>query len=323
MNLLSFPASETRAVAPPVSPPIGSALVRTLLAGEFAVTAEIVPPLSSDPASLIATARPLLGLVDGLNVTDGAGARSHLSSLVAAGLLAREGHEPVLQFTTRDRNRIALQSDILGAGALGIYNILVLGGDDPNAGDQPDAKPVFDLDTGELIAMVRAMGDPGKLPSGRDIETPPKLFIGAADTPIDPPADWTPDRLASKADAGAQFVQTQFCYDIDILRRYLARLTDAGLTDRLFILLGTGPLASARSARWMVKNLWGVIIPDAVIARLEDARDEKAEGHKICVEYIEQVREIDGVAGVHVMAINQDEAIPDILVSAQAGPAYR
>lgn len=323
MNLLSFPASETRAVAPPVSPPIGSALVRTLLAGEFAVTAEIVPPLSSDPASLIATARPLLGLVDGLNVTDGAGARSHLSSLVAAGLLAREGHEPVLQFTTRDRNRIALQSDILGAGALGIYNILVLGGDDPNAGDQPDAKPVFDLDTGELIAMVRAMGDPGKLPSGRDIETPPKLFIGAADTPIDPPADWTPDRLASKADAGAQFVQTQFCYDIDILRRYLARLTDAGLTDRLFILLGTGPLASARSARWMVKNLWGVIIPDAVIARLEDARDEKAEGHKICVEYIEQVREIDGVAGVHVMAINQDEAIPDILVAAQAGPAYR
>ena len=323
MNLLSFPASETRAVAPPVSPPIGSALVRTLLAGEFAVTAEIVPPLSSDPASLIAKARPLLGLVDGLNVTDGAGARSHLSGLVASGLLAREGHEPVLQFTTRDRNRIALQSDILGAGALGIHNILVLTGDDPSAGDQPDAKPVFDLDTGELIAMIRAMGDPGKLPSGRDIEAPPKLFIGAADTPIDPPADWTPDRLASKADAGAQFVQTQFCYDIDILRRYLARLTHAGLTDRLFILLGTGPIASARSARWMVKNLWGVIIPDAVIARLEDARDEKAEGHKICVEYIEQVREIDGVAGVHVMAINQDEAIPDILVAAQVGPAYR
>ena len=311
------------AAAPPVSPPIGSALVRTLLAGEFAVSAEIVPPLSSDPASLIAKARPLLGMVDGLNVTDGAGARSHLSSLVAAGLLAREGHEPVLQFTTRDRNRIALQSDVLGAGALGIHNILVLGGDDPKAGDQPDAKPVFDLDTGELIAMIREMGDPGKLPSGREIDAPPKLFIGAADTPIDPPADWTPDRLASKADAGAQFVQTQFCYDIDIVRRYMARLGEAGLTDRLFILLGTGPVASARSARWMVKNLWGVIIPEAMIDRLEGARDEKAEGHKICVEFIEQVREIDGVAGVHVMAINQDEAIPNILAAAQAGPAYR
>lgn len=309
--------------SPPVSPPIGSALVRTLLAGDFAVTAEIVPPLSGDAAALITKAQPLLGLVDGLNVTDGAGARSHLSSLVAAGLLVREGHEPVLQFTTRDRNRIALQSDILGTSALGIQNILVLGGDDPKAGDQPDAKPVFDLDTGELIAMVREMGDPGKLPSGREIENPPKLFIGAADTPIDPPADWAPDRLSSKADAGAQFVQTQFCYDIDIVRRYMARLSDAGLTDRLFILLGTGPIGSARSARWMVKNLWGVIIPDAIIERIEGARDEKAEGHKICIEYIEQVREIAGVAGVHVMAINQDEAIPDILAAAQAGPAYR
>jgi len=313
----------TPTVTRPISPPVGSALVRTLLAGEFAVTAEIVPPLSSDPAALTGKARPLRGIIDGLNVTDGAGARSHMSSLVAAGLLVRDGHEPVLQFTTRDRNRIALQSDVLGAGALGIHNILVLGGDDPKAGDQPDAKPVFDLDTGALIAMIREMGEPGRLPSGREIDTPPKLFIGAADTPIDPPADWAPDRLASKADAGAQFVQTQFCYDIGIVRRYIARLGEAGLTDRLFILMGTGPIASAKSARWMVKNLWGVIIPDAVIDRLGGARDQKAEGHKICVEFIEQMKEIDGVAGVHVMAINQDEAIPDILAAAQVGPAHR
>jgi len=323
MNLLSFPASGTNVVAPPISPPVSSVLVRTLLGGEFAVTAEIVPPLSSNPDALLDKARPLLGLVDGLNVTDGAGARSHLSSLVAAGFLVRDGHEPVLQFTTRDRNRLALQSDILGAGALGIRNILILGGDDPKAGDQPDAKPVFDLDSGDFIAMVREMGDPGRLPSGREIDTPPKLFIGAADTPIDPPADWTPDRLAAKADAGAQFVQTQFCYDIDIVRRYMARLGEAGLTDRLFILLGTGPIASAKSARWMVKNLWGVIIPDTVIERLEGAADQKAEGRRICAEYIEQVREIDGVAGVHVMAINQDEAIPEILAAARAGPAHR
>lgn len=306
-----------------ISPPIVSSLVRALLAGEFAVTAEIVPPLSSDPASLIAKARPLRGLVDALNVTDGAGARSHLSSLVAAGLLVQEGHEPILQFTTRDRNRLALQSDVLGAGALGIHNILVLGGDDPKAGDQPDAKPVFDLDSGALIAMIREMGEPGRLPSGREIEAPPKLFIGAADTPIDPPAGWLPDRLASKADAGAQFVQTQFCYDIGIVRRYIARLSDAGLTDRMFILLGIGPIASARSARWMVENLWGVIIPDAVIDRLEGAADEKAEGRKICIEFIEQVKEIGGVAGVHVMAINQDEAIAEILAAAQIGPAHR
>ncbi|NQV79826.1 MAG: methylenetetrahydrofolate reductase, partial [Alphaproteobacteria bacterium] len=161
----------TPTVTRPISPPVGSALVRTLLAGEFAVTAEIVPPLSSDPAALTGKARPLRGIIDGLNVTDGAGARSHMSSLVAAGLLVRDGHEPVLQFTTRDRNRIALQSDVLGAGALGIHNILVLGGDDPKAGDQPDAKPVFDLDTGALIAMIREMGEPGRLPSGREIDT--------------------------------------------------------------------------------------------------------------------------------------------------------
>ena len=323
MNLLSFPASGTSAVVPPISPPISSALVRTLLAGEFAATAEIVPPLSSDPETLLAKARPLRSLVDGLNVTDGAGARSHLSSLVAAGLLVQDGHEPVLQFTTRDRNRLALQCDVLGAAALGVRNILVLGGDDPKAGDQPDTKPVFDLETDALIAMIRDMGEPGILPTGRAIEVPPKLFIGAADTPIDPPADWSPDRLALKADAGAQFVQTQFCYDVDIVRRYLARLAEAGLTDRLFILLGTGPIASARSARWMVKNLWGVIIPDAIIERLEGAADQRAEGRKICAEYIEQVGEIDGVAGVHIMAINQDEAIPEILAAAQIGPAHR
>lgn len=300
-----------------------SGLVRALLADAFAVTAEIVPPLSSDPEALLTKARPLQDVVDAVNVTDGAGARSHMSSLVAAGLMAREGIEPVLQFTCRDRNRIALQSDVLGAGALGIHNILVLGGDDPKAGDQPDAKPVFDLDTRALIAMMHEMSEDGRILSGREIATPPRLFLGAADTPIDPPPDWTPDRLADKADAGARFVQTQFCYDIDIIRRYIARLGEAGLTNRLFILLGTGPIASARSALWMRENLWGVIIPDSMIERLEGAQDEKAEGRRICVEFIERVREIDGVAGVHVMAIRQDEAIPGILADAKAGPAYR
>ncbi len=300
-----------------------SALVRALLGGEFAVTAEIVPPLSSDPAALLDKATPLKGVVDAVNVTDGAGARSHMSSLVAAGLLAREGIEPVLQVTCRDRNRIALQSDVLGAGALGIHNILVLGGDDPKAGDQPDAKPVFDLDTTALIAMMREISEDGTILGGRRIDTPPRLFLGAADSPFDPPPDWKPDRLAEKAAAGARFVQTQFCYDIEIVRRYIDRLGAAGLTQRLFILLGTGPIASARSALWMRENLWGVIIPDAMIERLENASDEKEEGRKICVEFIEQARAIDGVSGVHVMAIRQDEAIPGILADAGAGPAHR
>lgn len=300
-----------------------SALVRALLNGDFAVTAEIVPPLSGSAKGLLDKARPLKGVVDAVNVTDGAGARSHMSSLVAAGLMAREGIEPVLQFTCRDRNRIALQSDVLGAGALGIHNILVLGGDDPKAGDQPDAKPVFDLGTVELIAMMREMSEDAVTMSGRKIDTPPRLFLGAADSPFDPPPDWQPDRLAEKADAGARFVQTQFCYDVEVVRRYIGRLAETGLTDRLFILLGTGPIASAKSARWMRENLWGVIIPDALIERLENADDEKAEGRRICVEFIEQVREIDGVAGVHVMAIRQDEAIPGILADAKAGPAHR
>jgi len=307
----------------PLPLPDSSALARALLAREFAVTAEIVPPLSTNPATLIDKAMPLKGLVDAVNVTDGAGARSHMSSVVAAGLLAREGIEPVLQFTCRDRNRIALQSDVLGAAALGVHNVLVLGGDDPKAGDQPDAKPVFDLDTMSLLSMMRQMSEDGTIPGGRRIGSAPKLLLGAADSPIDPPPDWQPERLAEKVAAGARFVQTQFCYDIDIVRRYVDRLGEAGLLQQLYILLGTGPVASARSAKWMRENLWGVIIPDAMIERLANADDEKAEGQKICIEFIEQVREIEGVAGVHVMAIRQDEAIPGILAAASAGPAYR
>ncbi|MFT5446628.1 MAG: methylenetetrahydrofolate reductase (NADPH) [Gammaproteobacteria bacterium] len=290
---------------------------------QFVVTAEIVPPLSTDPATLIDKAMPLKGVVDAVNVTDGAAARSHMSSVVVAGLLAREDTEPVLQFTCRDRNRIALQSDVLGASALGVRNILVLGGDDPRAGDQPDAKAVFDLDTMSLLSMMRQMSEDGTIPDGRRIGSPPKLLLGAADSPIDPPPDWQPDRLAEKVTAGARFVQTQFCDDIDVIRRYVDRLGEAALLAQLSILLGTGPVASARSAKWMRENLWGVIIPDAMIERLANADDEKTEGQKICIEFIEQVREIEGVAGVHVIGIRQDEAIPNILAAAGAGPAYR
>lgn len=303
--------------------PAECALVRNLLAGEFAVTAEVVPPLSCDVDELLAKAEPIRGCVDAVNVTDGAGARPHLASLAASAILVQHGHEPVLQFTCRDRNRLALQSDLLGAGAFGIHNVLMLGGDDPKAGDQPDAKPVFDLDTLGLVATARKMRDENKLPSGRDIGATPNLFLGIADTAIEPSAAWRPDRLIEKIDAGAQFAQMQFCFDIGVLERYFARLREHGVTDRLFMLPGIGPIRSAKSARWMRDNLWGVIMPDEIINRLESAADERAEGRRICIELIQQMREIDGVSGVHIMAIRQQEAIPEIVSETKIGPSQR
>ena len=288
-------------------------LERALRQGRFAVTAEITPPLSSDPNALLAMARPLRGLVDGVNVTDGASARTHMASLAAAAILARDGIEPVLQLNTRDYNRIALQSSLIGAAALGIHNVLCLTGDRPEAGDQPDAKAVFDLKSSELVACAATMRDEAKLPSGRAIEVPPQLFIGAADSPIDPPPDWRPEALLAKIAAGIDFVQTQFCFDAAVVRRYAARLIELGLTERLFILIGIGPLASARSARWMREHLFGTIIPDSLIDRLESAEDERAEGRRICVELIAELRDIPGVAGAHLMAPLNAAAVPLVI----------
>lgn len=303
--------------------PIDSTLVRTLLAGEFAVTAELVPPASCSVDALLDRAVPLLGRVDAVNVTDGAGASAHMSALAAAALLAGQGLEPVLQFTCRDRNRLALQADLLGAGAFGIHNVLALGGDDPAAGDQPEAKPVFDLDTPALVALMRRMTQEGELGSGRPIPQPPDFFIGVAETPVLPGQGWRPERLLAKMAAGAQFVQTQFCYDIDMLRAYIAALRGAGVTERCFVLAGTGPIASARSALWMRKHLWGTVIPDALVQRLADAADPRGEGHRICVELLAEMQEIEGLAGAHVMAIGQHEAVPGILAAAGIGPACR
>jgi methylenetetrahydrofolate reductase (NADPH) len=279
-----------------------SALARTLGSGSFALTAEIAPPVSGAPDALLARAEALRGLVDAVNVTDAASARVAMSSLAAAAILARAGIEPVLQITCRDRNRIAIQSDLLGAAALGVRNVLALTGDDPKAGDQPDAKPVFDLASGDIIRIAAAMRDRGVVASGREIDSPPPLFIGCADLPVDPKPDWRPDSLKAKADAGAQFVQTQLCWDVALIRRYVARLAEHGLTERLHILVGVGPLASARSAIWMREHLFGVIVPDAVIARLEGAADQKSEGTRICAEMLDELATIPGIAGAHLMA---------------------
>jgi methylenetetrahydrofolate reductase (NADPH) len=288
-------------------------LEAALRAGHFVLTAETSPPDAGAAEPVLARAACLRGLADAVNVTDGAGARAHMSALAAAALLVQHGIEPVLQFTVRDRNRMALQSDLLGASALGIHNILCLHGDDPRKGDQPEAKPVHDIDSRELMRTARRMRDDGMFPSGRAIEPRPLLFIGAADLPSEPKPGWKPDTFRAKVEAGADFVQTQYCFDLALLRRYLAALGDHGLLERVFVIVGIGPLASARSARWMNENLFGVHVPEPLIQRLEQAADPRAEGRRICVELLQEMAEIDGIAGAHLMAPRQEAACAEVI----------
>jgi len=293
-----------------------SRLAAALEAGQFAVTAEVTPPLSASPEKVLNEAAHLKGLVDGINLTDSASARVAMSSFAAAAILAKEGYEPIVQMTCRDRNRIALQSEVLGFNAFGIQNVLVLTGDDPKQGDQPDTKAVFDLKSNDLIAQIVAMRDKHQLPSGREIAESPSVFVGAADMPIDPPAGWKPTSLQGKVAVGAQFAQTQFCMDIDIAKRYFHVLREEGITEKLKILLGVVPPASGKSARWIKENLYGAIIPDAMIERIEKAGDQRAEGRKACVEFIQQVMEVPGVAGVHIMAPMNAKSIPAVIEEA-------
>jgi methylenetetrahydrofolate reductase (NADPH) len=284
----------------------------------FVMTAEITPPVSFDGAELLRKAQGLKGLADAVNVTDGAGARAHMAALAAAKLLRDAGIEPVLQLTCRDKNRIALQSELMGAAALGIKNLLILTGDDPKAGDQPETKPVFDVDSRTLIETARRLRDEGTLPTGRRVEGKADFFIGAADMPIDPPAGWQPTSLLAKVKAGAQFAQTQFCMDAGIVRRYVAVLEAAGVTKQFSLLIGVNPLRSAKSAAWMKSHLFGTIISDAYIARLEKSAEPAREGIRICVELIEELSAIPGVAGVHIMAPGNDAAIPEVIAQARA-----
>ena len=290
-----------------------SRLESLLSAGTFVMTAETSPPDGASPQSVLARAGCLKGFADAVNVTDGAGAKAHMSALPAAAILAQHGIEPVLQFTVRDRNRLALQGDLIGAAALGIHNILCLHGDDPKNGDQPETKPVYDIDSRALMTTAHNLRREGKLPSGRHIDPAPHLFIGAADSPVDPKPEWKPVSLVAKADAGADFIQTQFCFDLAMLRRYLARLADHGLLERLSIIVGIGPLASAKSARWMNENLFGVHIPEAIVKRLDKAHDQRAEGRKICVELLQELAEIGGVCGAHLMAPRQEQTIAEAI----------
>ncbi len=282
--------------------------------GGFIVTAEFRPPTTASADYLLEKAGPIASRVDAVNVTDGAGARVHTSSLATAALLARDGHEPILQITCRDRNRIALEAHLLGAATLGVHNILCMRGDDPTAGDHPDAKGVFDIDTLGLIKMAATLRDEGVLLSGRVIEKhPPRYVIGAVDTPVQPSPTWSADPLLAKISAGARFVQTQFCFEPALVEAYVAALRTAGVAETVRLLIGLGPISSARSARWMRDNLFGVDVPDTIVDRLEGASQPAAEGRRICVELMHQMREIPGVDGVHLMAVRDEHEIVRVL----------
>ena len=291
-----------------------SKLKERIEAGEFVITAEIVPPLSAGPERLLAEAATLGPSVTAINVTDAAAGRTTMSSFAAAAILKANGYEPILQVTCRDRNRISLAGDLIGAAAQGISNVLILRGDDPSQGDQPDAKPVFDLESGPLMTMARDMRDKGELPSGRKVEPAPDLFLGAADVPRVPDDSWKAEFLLKKIEAGASFLQTQFCFDLDMVAQYIARLKQEGIVPPLGVIIGVGPIRSAKSARWMNENLFGVHVPDATIDRLEAAEDQRAEGRAICAELIQGLKKIPGVAGAHMMAPAQGpDAIAKVL----------
>lgn len=281
--------------------------------GRFAVTAELNAPDSADPQAVYDRALVLASVCDAINATDASGANCHMSSVGICALLTRAGYEPVYQMSCRDRNRIAMQGDLLGAAAMGVKNVLCLTGDGVQAGDQPEAKPVFDLDSLTLLRTVRIMRDHGQFLSGRKLEVTPRLFVGAAENPFAPPLDFRPLRLRKKWEAGAEFIQTQYCFDVPILIEFMKRVRDLELDKKLFILVGVGPLRSAKAAEWMRTNVPGVHIPDAVIARLKGAAKPAREGKALCVEIIQQVREIAGVSGVHVMAYRQEDLVADII----------
>lgn len=290
---------------------------RTLRAGAFVVTSELAPPDSADPEEVFQRARVFDGYVDAINATDGSGANCHMSSIGVCALLTRVGYAPIMQISCRDRNRIAIQGDILGAAAMGVCNMLCLTGDGVQAGDHPQAKPVFDLDAVSLLEMARTLRDDHQFQSGRKITYAPRVFLGAAENPFAAPHDWRPLRLAKKIAAGAQFVQTQYCFEIAPLKRFMDKLDELGLIDKVFLIVGVGPVRSAKAADWMRTHVPGLHIPDSVIKRLGGAQDQAREGRNICVDLIQEIRSIRGVHGVHVMAYRQEESVAEVIDRSQ------
>jgi len=297
----------------------GSRLERILAAGEFAVTAEIEPPASGDSSAVRRQAIMYRGIADACNVTDCQRALVRISSLAAAALALQEGVEPVMQMVLRDRNRIALQADLLGASALGIRNVLCLWGDPPTAGNEKDAKGVFDLKTEEMIAMFRTLRDEGVLRGGERVDQPPKVFIGAAADPFRGTKEESFEKLRGKVTAGADFIQTQAVYDVDAFEEWMRLVRKEWLHSRVYILAGIIPLRSAKFAKFMVDKI-GAVIPKRILDRMEKAPNPKSEGVSIAVRTIKAMRKIEGVRGVHLMPINWDGVVPELVKEAGLYP---
>ena len=288
-----------------------STLHKKLSDGTFVYTAETTPPDASNQDVLLTKIMPLKGIADAVNVTDSPGAKAHMSSLTAAIILAQNDIEPILQLTVRDRNRLALQGDIIGASALGVHNILCLSGDNPKNGDQPETVAVNDISSLTLVAIANMMRKNKQFPSGRIIEPPPKLFIGGAEIPTQGKPN--SEKILNKIEKGVDFFQTQYVFDVTILKKYMKFLSDSGILEKTSFIIGLGPFTSAKSAQWMNNNLLGVDIPDKIIKRLEQAKDQKEESKKICLELIHVFREIKGVHGVHLMGHNKEKVIAEII----------
>ncbi len=292
-----------------------SNLERVLEAGHFAVTAELGPPRSADAEAIRRKARLLKGNVDAFNVTDGQTAVVRMASWAGNLIGSEEGLDGIVQMTCRDRNRLALQMDILGVAALGINNILCLTGDHIVFGDHPYAKGVFDIDSVQFIQIVRQMRDDRKVYSGNELEVPPCLFIGAAANPFADPFEFRVPRLAKKITAGADFIQTQIVYNVDKFAEWMKRVRDRGLDQQTKILAGVAPIRSAGAARYMKTKVPGMDVPDEIVERLRGVPREQVapEGIKLCVDIINRVQEIQGVAGIHLMAIEWEDAVPEIV----------
>jgi len=300
----------------------GSNLEKILTAGHFAFTGELGPPRGADVEAVRKKAAFLKGNVDSVNITDNQTAMVRMSSWAASLLAIEEGLEPNYQMVCRDRNRLAMQADILGAYAHGIRNILCLSGDHQQFGDHPESKGVFDIDSMQLIAMVKKMRDEGKFLGGADLAGRPGMFIGAAANPFADPFEWRVHRLAKKIAAGADFVQTQCIYNMEKFRTWVKQANDMGLTEKCYLLAGVTPMKSVGMARYMKNNVPGMDVPDEIITRLKGAEKGKVadEGIKIACEQIEEFKEMKGVHGVHLMAIEWEHKMPEIAERAKVLP---
>ena len=308
------------------SPPVQSPLVRKFLNGEITFTVEITPQVSGSGVQMLDQVNRVKPFIDAVNITDGAGANVSISNIAAASILTANDFDVILQMNCRDQNRIGLMNDLLGASALGIHNIIAVRGDNPNTGDHPNAKGVFDLKSHELIRIAHEMTTTGIVPArtmkissggiqanSKPISDPPQFFLGTVDVPSLAGNDVWTGRLHKRIAAGLQFIQTQACYDMPLVRQYLELLEDQGFAENLFVVVSNSPQISAQSALWVKENVWGAEIPDEIIQRLKDAKDPREEGLKICQEQVAELMTMPGVAGINLIERENIESITAVL----------